>query len=60
MRPRVLVIDQKEQASWWWSGKRAMSFDETTKLIHDLQNGLFDLRSKERFTGETYYLILLD
>jgi len=37
-----------------------MTFDEVVELIHDLQNGLFDLRSKESTTGGTYYITLVD
>ena len=60
MKPKVFVIEQTEQGQWGERGKTAMTFDEAMTLIHDLQDGLFDLRVKERETGGTFYLILVD
>lgn len=60
MKPKVLLIEQEEQGKWGERGKTAMTFDEAMQLIHDLQNGLFDLRDKERETCGTFYLILVD
>jgi len=60
VKPKVFLIEQKEQGKWGERGKTAMTFDEAMQLIHDLQNGLFDLRVKERETGGSFYLLLVD
>jgi hypothetical protein len=60
VKPKVFLIEQKEQGKWGERGKTAMTFDEAMKLIHDLQNGLSDLRVKERETGGRFYLILVE
>ena len=60
MKPKVILFGQREQGRWGERGKRAMTFDEVVELIHDLQNALFELRSKERTIGGTYYLTLVD
>ena len=60
MKPKVIIVDQQEKGRWGQRARSAMSFDEAMKLIHDLQNGLFDLRVKERETGGAFYLLLVD
>jgi len=60
VKPKVILFGEREQGRWGERGKRAMTFDEVVELIHDLQNGLFDLRSKESTTGGTYYITLVD
>lgn len=60
MKPKVILFGEREQGRWGERGKRAMTFDEAVQLIHDLQDALSELRSKERTTGGTYYLTLVD
>jgi hypothetical protein len=60
VKPKVIIFGQREQGRWGERGKRAMTFDEAAQLIHDLQDGLFELRKKERETGGEFYLTLVD
>jgi len=60
MKLKVVVVEQKEAARWGVEGARPIFFDDATELIHDLQNGLFELRKKEAQTGGQFYLLLID
>jgi hypothetical protein len=58
MKPKVMVLAEKEAKAWGDGALVSMSFMEAEQLIHDLKNGLFDLSNLSSQTGLEFFIIL--
>lgn len=58
MKPKVMVLAEKEERGWGDGVLVSMSFMEAEQLIHDLRDGLFDLSNLSSQTGLEFFIIL--
>ena len=57
--PKLYVLDRIALGAWTQPNTIELTFDETVKFIHDLQNALFDQRKLSRQSGLDFFIILI-